>query len=202
MSHYCAQDHHEICHLSPAGSGNNSCAGRVKKMCSIPKGSKWWQFENHLFYEVRSLKDDYQVKVIILNFFLNDIFVSLISPFPHCKTEYFEIYLNLLKHIILNINKTNRIHLNLLQLFAYYYNLQKPPETKLIKSRKSGKDPPDQHLKIKKSKFQNLDFLIKGGFPNVNVDFRCFSWTKIKLVLKWFLGYFMCFKIFFPKGSS
>ena len=31
-------------------------------------------------------------------------------------------------------------------------------------------------------------------FPNVNVDFRCLSWTKNNLVLNWFLGNFKCFK--------
>ena len=58
--------------------------------------------------------------------------------------------------------------------------------------------------KIKKSKIQNFDFLIRRGGaifwffpPNVNVDVKCFSWTKNKLVLKWFLGNFKCFKHMF-----
>ena len=65
--------------------------------------------------------------------------------------------------------------------------------------------------KIQKSKIQNLDFLMRGGgesrfsgfFPNVNVNFKCFTWTKNKLVLKWFLGNFKCFKLmfFFSEGG-
>ena len=58
--------------------------------------------------------------------------------------------------------------------------------------------------KIKKSKIRKLDFLIRGGggyififFPYVNIDFKCFSWTKNKLVLKWFLCNFKCFKLLF-----
>ena len=52
-------------------------------------------------------------------------------------------------------------------------------------------------------KVQNFDFLIRGRgvrifriFPNVNVDFKCFSWTKNKLVLKSFLGNFECLKLY------
>ena len=52
------------------------------------------------------------------------------------------------------------------------------------------------------SELQNVDLLVLGGrgaisFPNVNEDFKCFSWTKIKLVLKGFLGNFKCFKLMF-----
>ena len=56
------------------------------------------------------------------------------------------------------------------------------------------------HKKSKKSKIRNLNFLIRGGegyififFPNVNEDFKYFSWIKNKLVLKWFLVNFKCF---------
>ena len=34
-------------------------------------------------------------------------------------------------------------------------------------------------------------------FPNSNAHFRYFSWRKNKLVLKWFLGNFKCFKLMF-----
>ena len=57
-------------------------------------------------------------------------------------------------------------------------------------------------IKIKKATIQNVDFSIREGgghiiiiFPNVNVEFKCFSWTKNKLILKWFLGNFKCFKL-------
>ena len=58
-------------------------------------------------------------------------------------------------------------------------------------------------LEIKKSTIQNVDFLIRGGshiytcFPNVNAHLIYFSWRKNKLVLKWFLGTFQCFKLTF-----
>ena len=64
---------------------------------------------------------------------------------------------------------------------------------------------------IKKSKIRNLDFLIRGGgghififFPNVNAHFRYFSWRENKVVLKWFLGNFKCFKLKFHvlRGGS
>ena len=66
------------------------------------------------------------------------------------------------------------------------------------------------HRKWKKSKIQNLDFLIRGGepyfhfFPNVNAHFRYFSWRENKVVLKWFLGNFKCFKLKFHvlRGGS
>ena len=51
---------------------------------------------------------------------------------------------------------------------------------------------------IIKSTIQNVDFLTREGgghilifSPNVNADFKCFSWTKNKWFLKWFLGNFM-----------
>ena len=31
--------------------------------------------------------------------------------------------------------------------------------------------------------------------PNVNVNFKCFRWTKNKLSLKWFLSNFKCYKL-------
>ena len=50
--------------------------------------------------------------------------------------------------------------------------------------------------------YLNKMVIPKGGhisffFLNVNVDFKCFSWTKNELVLKWFLGNFKCFKLMF-----
>ena len=39
-------------------------------------------------------------------------------------------------------------------------------------------------LEIKKSTIQNADFWVRGGlyfFPNVNADYKCFSWTKKKV---------------------
>ena len=45
--------------------------------------------------------------------------------------------------------------------------------------------------KVEKVQIQNMDFLRRGGvqifsffFSNVNADFKCFSLTKNKLVLK------------------
>ena len=39
--------------------------------------------------------------------------------------------------------------------------------------------------------------------PNVNIDSKCFSWTKNKLVLKWFLGNFNCVNLmFFSEAGS
>ena len=61
----------------------------------------------------------------------------------------------------------------------------------------------DQRQKSKSPKFKIWTFDKKGGspdfqvFPNVNEDFKYFSWTKNKLVLKWFLGNFKSFKFFF-----
>ena len=54
-------------------------------------------------------------------------------------------------------------------------------------------------------------FVVEGGrsrfsvfFQNDNVDFKCFRWTKNKLVLKWFLGNFKCCKLKFHvlRGGS
>ena len=75
---------------------------------------------------------------------------------------------------------------------------------KLTKSVKSPKGGEGSAPEIKKSTIQNVDFLIRGGgghifsiFPNVNEHFRYFSLRKNKVVLKWFLGNFKCFKPMF-----
>ena len=73
---------------------------------------------------------------------------------------------------------------------------------------KSGKSPKggggvsagDQ--KVHNSKCGLFDKRGGGGhififFPNVNAHFRYFSWRKNKLVLKWFLGKFKCFKLIY-----
>ena len=57
-----------------------------------------------------------------------------------------------------------------------------------------------KHQKVQNSKFGLFDR--RGGhififFPNSNAHFRYFSWKKNKLVLKWFLGNFKCFKLMF-----
>ena len=51
--------------------------------------------------------------------------------------------------------------------------------------------------KVQRGGQQNVDFFrwgggvwIIGGFPNVNVDFKCFRWAKCKFVLKWSFGNF------------
>ena len=61
--------------------------------------------------------------------------------------------------------------------------IREASELKIV--TKSGKSPiggEGVSKKIKKSKIRNLDFLIRGGgdyififFPNVNLDFKCFS---------------------------
>ena len=69
---------------------------------------------------------------------------------------------------------------------------------KVEKVQKGGRG---QHKKSKSPKFGLFDKmwgrLYFYFFPNVNVDFKCFRWTKNKLVLKWFLGNFECFKLMF-----
>ena len=57
-------------------------------------------------------------------------------------------------------------------------------------------------ISAKIQKVQNSKFGLFRFFPNLNVDFKCFSWTKSNLVLYWFLGNFKCFKlIFFVRGG-
>ena len=77
---------------------------------------------------------------------------------------------------------------------------KKYPE-KWKKSKRGGRG---QRRRSKKSTIQNVDFLIRGGgghififFPNVNAHFKYFRLKKNKLVLKWFLGNFKCFKLMF-----
>ena len=60
-----------------------------------------------------------------------------------------------------------------------------------------GKNPKgggvsSKNQKVQHSKFGLFDIFIFS--PNVNVDYKCLRWTKNKLVLKWFLGNFKCFK--------
>ena len=84
-------------------------------------------------------------------------------------------------------------------------NKGKPPNQKMSqKVEKVQKGGGGSAQKIKKSTIQYGDFFDKWGvgqifrfFPNINVDFKCFSWTKNKLVLKWFLCNFKCFKLMF-----
>ena len=79
------------------------------------------------------------------------------------------------------------------------------------KSGKSGKSPLGGERDRQKKINSKFGLLIRGGggyilifFPNVNEVFKCFSWTKYKLVLKWFLGTFKCFKLmfFFWRGEG
>ena len=71
---------------------------------------------------------------------------------------------------------------------------------KVEKVQKGGRIS-EKNQKVQNSKFRLFDK--KGGryififFPNVNVHFKYFSWRKNKLVLKWFLGNFKCFKLMF-----
>ena len=71
---------------------------------------------------------------------------------------------------------------------------------KVEKVQKGGEESAQ---KRKKSTIQNLDFSTRGGeaifsffFSNVYADFKCFSWTKNKLFIKWFLGNFKCYGFF------
>ena len=72
---------------------------------------------------------------------------------------------------------------------------------KVEKVHKGGGGVSKKHQKVQNSKFGLFDK--RGGghififFPNSNAHFRYFSWRKNKLVLKWFLGNFKCFKFMF-----
>ena len=56
---------------------------------------------------------------------------------------------------------------------------------------KSGKSPIGGEGSEKNQKVQNSKFgLFSFYFSNVNVDFKCFSWTKNLFVSMWFSGNF------------
>ena len=63
------------------------------------------------------------------------------------------------------------------------------------KSPKGGEGVGPGNQKVHNSKCGLFDIFI--FFPNVNAHFKHFSWTKSKLVLKWFLDNFECFKLIF-----
>ena len=94
--------------------------------------------------------------------------------------------------------RKNKLVLKWLKLFIFSkcFNLYKASNRATIILYISKK-----HQKVQNSKFGLFDK--RGGghififFPNSNAHFRYFSWRKNKLVLKWFLGNFKCFKLMF-----
>ena len=91
-------------------------------------------------------------------------------------------------------------------MFNYYLSmLGKHPKKKIPNYGKSPKGRggvSSKNQKVQNSKFGLFDK--RGGgvrififFPNVNAHFRYFSWRENKVVLKWFLGNFKCFKLKF-----
>ena len=130
-----------------------------------------------------------QTRILKISFFHGGSKGSSLDILPYykrCIVSYHSLLLN-------TWEVTNRIAWHGLRERSHLKDV-----TKVEKVQKGE----HQCRKSKQSKFGLFDKR-EGGvrifryFPNVNVVFKCFSWTKNKFVLKWFSGYFKFVKLKF-----